>query len=64
MLLLDFWNVWNMYVRKCKRIRELYPWKLLYRDVVKTQSNIYDGVFSENDWRLLAVNYFRKNVPS
>ena len=49
MLLLDFWNVWNMYVRKCKRIRELYPWKLLYRDVLKTQSNIYDGVFSEND---------------
>ena len=28
--------------------------------VVRTQSNIHDGAFSENRERFLAVNYFHK----
>ena len=32
------------------------------RDVFRTQSNIYDGAFCENSYRLSAVNYFHEKL--
>ena len=34
------------------------------RDVLRTQSNIYDRAFCKKSWWLKAVYYFRKKAPS
>ena len=41
------------------RVKNTY---ILYsiRGIFRTQSNIYDGAFYENNYRYLAINYFRK----
>ena len=35
--------------------------KDVFRGVFRTQSNIYDGAFCKNSWRLKAVNFFTKS---
>ena len=34
------------------------------RGLFRAQSNIYNGAFCEDNFRLKAVNYFRKKAPS
>ena len=41
-----------------------FKFKVQFKGVFRTQSNIYDGAFCENSSRLLAVNYFCKRAPS
>ena len=37
---------------------------IMTRRVFRTQSNIYDGVFCEDSYRLKVINYFCKNPLS